>query len=514
MYPYNLGLKFYQLAEEHADKVCLMFSETEQYSFGEVNRLSNQIGKYLLSSDVRPQEVICMAGEKHLYTFATILACLKTGIIYSVFDQDSPSERLRRIFSKCEPKIIFYPDALPIGSLGASEFCKGLHWNSALKQKISQFPAENIDKSKDVTGDYSAYIMFTSGSTGIPKGAVMTHANVINLIEWSCATYKFGPGEVLTNLNPLFFDNSVFDFYSSFYSGATLVPFSKQEVTDPGAVIDKIERCRCTSWFSVPSLLIYLQTMRVFKPSNMSCIRRVIFGGEGYPKARLKTFFDLYKNRIELYNVYGPTECTCICSSYTVSEDDFSHLNGFLPLGRLNENYSYLIVDDNNRQLCQDEVGELCLMGPSVGKGYYNDSDRSRESFIQNPYNDHHQEIMYKTGDLVMVSSQDKKIHIMGRKDNQVKHMGYRIELEEVENAICSLKDIHQVAVVHAIVNELSQLVAFISSHSIVKEHDVRKQLQAVIPAYMMPTRYYFLDRLPTNANGKVDRKKLKDLYY
>src|SRR5262249_41380786 len=141
--------------------------------------------------------------------------------------------------------------------------------------------------------------------------AVMTHANVLNLIAWSRETYAITPDDVLTNVNPLYFDNSVFDLYSSLFNGACLVPFTRDEVRDPGRLVGKIDALRCTLWFSVPSLLIFLQTMRATDGTKLRSIRRFVFGGEGYPKARLRQLFEAYKGTAELHNVYGPTECTC-----------------------------------------------------------------------------------------------------------------------------------------------------------------------------------------------------------
>jgi D-alanine--poly(phosphoribitol) ligase subunit 1 len=280
--------------------------------------------------------------------------------------------------------------------------------------------------------------MFTSGSTGFPKGAVMTHANVANLIDWSRETFSITTDDVLTNVNPLYFDNSVFDFYSALFNGATLTPFSKEETSDPKLLVEKVDAATCTLWFSVPSLLMFLQTMRATDGKHLRSIRRFVFGGEGYPKAKLKSLFDTYANTSEFFNVYGPTECTCICSSYRVTQSDFDDLQGLPPLGHIAANFDYLIVD-----------GELCLLGPNVGLGYYNDPERTAQSFVQNPMNDKFIDIMYRTGDLVRLNPADGKLYIEGRKDNQIKHMGYRIELEEIEAALHCLDYVSEAAVLH-----------------------------------------------------------------
>jgi D-alanine--poly(phosphoribitol) ligase subunit 1 len=251
--------------------------------------------------------------------------------------------------------------------------------------------------------------------------------------------------------------------------------------------------------------------MRATRPENMRYIKRIIFGGEGYPKAKLKQLFDIYSHRIEFHNVYGPTECTCICSSYGVTEDDFRDLQGFLPLGSLIPNFDYLIVDEELMPVEPGQTGELILRGPNVGLGYYSDQERTQEGFIQNPCNDSYREIVYRTGDLAYFNPDDGRIWIVGRRDNQIKHMGYRIELEEIENALSCIDSVKHSAVVHCEIRGLSQIVAFIKSENgRADETEIRCRLQEIIPQYMVPTRFEFLDVLPKNANGKLDRKRLQ----
>src|SRR5262249_31131391 len=167
-----------------------------------------------------------------------------------------------------------------------------------------------------VAGSDPAYIMFTSGSTGVPKGAVIGHDNLLHFIGWTQTQYDFTPDDVHTHLNPLYFDNSVFDIYSTFFTGGELVPFDWNSLQDPAALAGRVRAMRCTVWFSVPSLLMYLQVMKVATRSHLGTLRKIVFGGEGFPKPRLKQLFDELNPAAELHNVYGPTECTCICSSY------------------------------------------------------------------------------------------------------------------------------------------------------------------------------------------------------
>lgn len=510
-YVRNLGQKFKQIAAEFAPKTAL-HTEAGPVTYAELDRLSDSVATTLMRFGVNLGDVVCIRGDKQLVNIASIIGALKCGATYSVFDPESPLERLHKIFERCAPQVVLTETDESLSGIRELGFnvlnLRELVSSSAIDhQSISE-------RLQNLTAGSPAYIMFTSGSTGFPKGAVMTHQNVLNLISWSREEYQFTPDDVLTSVNPLYFDNSVFDLYSSLFSGASLAVFDAATVRNPAKLLQLLDDFKCTSWFSVPSMLMYLQTVRALRQTSMKFMRRIIFGGEGYPKGRLKELYDLFSSRIAFYNVYGPTECTCICSSYTVSDGDFAELKGFLPLGsRMIANFEYLIVDEELNPLPPGQIGELVLRGPNVGLGYFRDPERTQAAFIQNPQHDNYREPTYRTGDLVFLNPGDGKIHITGRADNQIKHMGYRIELEEIENALSCISSVAQSAVIHCEIKGLSQLVAFVQSKETVDEIALRNELQKLIPNYMVPTRFEFREQLPKNANGKLDRKKLKADY-
>jgi D-alanine--poly(phosphoribitol) ligase subunit 1 len=509
MYEHNLGQKFKSIVHKFSESRAVI-SENESATFRQLDELSDNMAKCFLMSGLERGSVLCIAGEKRVQTIAAIIAAIKTGITYSVFDPDSPLSRLSKIFDKCAPQLILC-DAPKYNELKEAGF------KAARYSYFEQSTSCSIDLDKcisRVTATDTAYIMFTSGSTGIPKGAVMTHGNVLNLIGWSISTYSFDREDVLTNINPLFFDNSVFDLYSSLFSGACLALFDASTVREPSKLMRLLDEFKCTSWFSVPSMLIYLQTVRAINPESFAHIKRVIFGGEGYPKSKLKELFDRFNHRIDFYNVYGPTECTCICSSYKVELSDFADLRGFLPLGELAPNFDGIIVDSQLKLVPCGEVGELILRGPNVGLGYYRDPERTKANFVQNPTNNAYPEIVYRTGDLVYLNPEDQKLWIAGRADNQIKHMGYRIELEEIENSLSCIDMVAQAAVIHCEIRGLSSIVAFVVPHDAsLKEALLRENLEKLLPNYMIPTRFQFVSQLPKNANGKIDRKHLKSNY-
>lgn len=507
MYVYNLGLRFEAVARQRAAEVALWFGESETISYGALDRLANGAADWLEARGVAAGDVVCISGNKAPATYALMLGALKIGAPYCILDPETPPERLKKILATCQARLL-------VAEREFFDRCAGATGNVELadKEDCAGAGGEGARASPAVTGEQPAYIMFTSGSTGVPKGAVMTHANVLNLIEWARETYRIVPEDRLTNVNPLYFDNSVFDFYASLFNGATLVPFSKAETRDPRRLVSKVDSAKCTLWFSVPSLLIFLQTMKATDGVRLRSIRRFVFGGEGYPKAKLQKLFEAYPDA-EFHNVYGPTECTCICSSYRLSAADFEDAQGLPPLGAIARNFGFLIVDEEVQPLPAGGVGELCLTGPQVGKGYYNDPERTAAAFVQNPLNGHFREIMYRTGDLACVSPADGKLHIQGRRDNQIKHMGYRIELEEIESALHRLDYVDEAAALHTNARGLSRIVAVIASPGDVSADQVKRDLAAFIPEYMIPSAVHREAALPKNANGKVDRRRLAEDY-
>ncbi|MBS1490471.1 MAG: amino acid adenylation domain-containing protein [Bacteroidetes bacterium] len=509
-YCYNLGLAFNHIVERHPTKTALQFPNGSAYTFSVLHQYSNQMARFLLSSGLKPGHVVAIFNEKSIQAYALMLACLKTGIIYTNLDAASPWARLEKIINTCAPSAIFLEhtdDCLfqSIQNHSPSVALYKLH-DTLFSEKIGTQEKTHLAESAGITGNHPAYIMFTSGSTGFPKGAVMSHANVLNFIAWGQTTFDVTPHDIFTNANPIYFDNSVFDFYVSIFNGASLVPLGHDLVKQPKALVEAINQSGCTIWFSVPSLLVYLLTTKALSATDFKTVTRISFGGEGFPKNKLKQLFEMVGHRITLFNVYGPTECTCICSSYIISEKDFENMQELAPLGFLAPNFSYEIISADP---AHPDTGELALIGPCVGLGYYNDPDRTARSFVPNSKTAYHQ-IMYKTGDLVEKAA-NGYLHFRGRVDNQVKHMGYRIELEEIEAAFSTLSYVNEVGVIYEKLNaELGQIKAFVSvSKKEVDKNSVLNDLKQLLPSYMIPRVITLLEVLPKNANGKIDRKQL-----
>lgn len=505
IYHYTLASFFKEIADTHASMPALKYAE-QSYSYQKVAEDSSVLAGYLLKQNIKRGDVIALINSKNYVSYIIMLACLKIGVTYTNIDPDAPAEWFANIISTCKPKKIFTDSDVTENLVAGSHIAQVTIESAPNLQDLSAYHGHGfIEPAFD--GDAVAYIMFTSGSTGKPKGVAITQQSLIHFINWSVTRYAVRAGDVFANVSPMYFDNSVFDFYSALFSGACLAPINKRIVAAPQQLLAYVEQVGCTIWFSVPSLLIYLMTTKVLRKDSFAKLRVITFGGEGYPKVELKKLYDLYHDRITIINVYGPTECTCICSSYQITDKDFNDLNMLAPLGTINQNITYLILNEQGEPA---DTGELCLLGPNVAVGYYNDFERTAASFFYYTGHGYYQTRMYRTGDLV--KQQQGLLHFIGRKDNQIKHMGYRIELEAIEIAIGKIIGINEVAVVyHKSTSAYGKIVAFIGSHDkTINANFIKQNLKTVLPDYMMPNQCEFFDYLPKNANGKIDRVTLK----
>lgn len=506
---YNLGLAFGATAERHAHRAALRMPG-RIVTYAEILEMAEGLGELLLARGCMQGDVIAIAMNKGAVHYAVMLAALRLGIACVNVDPASPLARNSHIVTIAQPRLLFvesgaYQDAM-------DDLARACGVPSLLADTLGLQSLADHDRGRQqsliarVDGATIAYIMFTSGSTGIPKGVAVTHENVLHFIQWGQQRLAVSPDDNFANISPLYFDNSVFDFYLALFSGASLTPVERNLLTQPYALVSHVAAQQCTIWFSVPSLLIYLTAMKAMTAAALPGLRLIVFGGEGYPKPELKKLFDRFRAQAELVNVYGPTECTCICSAHSIADSDFNDMVGLPMLGKLNPNFDYRIVSDSDEDA---DTGELCLIGPNVAAGYFNDPERTAAAFFVLNAPRRFMKRMYRTGDIVRES--EGNLHFVGRKDNQIKHMGYRIELEEIELALARLSEVTQVAIVyHRKDAAYGKLVGFVATHSSVEEKDLLRRLGELVPDYMLPSRLILMGELPKNPNGKVDKQALK----
>jgi D-alanine--poly(phosphoribitol) ligase subunit 1 len=488
----NLGIRFNEISKKYKNNIALNFGNNEKYTYSELSLFSEKIVHLFKKFKISKDSVIAIESEKNIITFSIIIACWKTGVIYSFFDTDDNSERINKIIKILKPSKIF-------------TFKKRGIKNEYLlnKKKISNLKLQSLDTTFLKNKKINAYIMFTSGSTGFPKGVIISHANLAHFINWSKNTFSITQNSVLTNLNPLHFDNSVFDIYSSFLNGACLVPFKKEELYNSKKLVSKINFTKCEIWFSVPSLLNFLLEIGNTKDFSLIKIKKMIFGGERFPINSVRKILK-YLKKVQVYNVSGPTECTCICSVYKVTDKEIKNSNN-ISIGKINSYFNYKILNNSKK----NTYGELILEGPAVSAGYYNNSKDTKKNFFKskNTYG-------YKTGDIVKIIKKDN-LKIIGRIDNQIKFLGYRIELEEIENTIIKQYNIEECLISIKKINKFpyEKLICYITKKNIKKMNTNNLiELTKKLPYYMCPKEIIYIKKFKFNKNGKVDRNFYKSL--
>ncbi|MBB4284613.1 amino acid adenylation domain-containing protein [Roseospira goensis] len=510
-YIHSVGQRFAAVAAAAPARPALAFSDGRVLRYGDLAALSGQVAALLHHHGVRRDDAVALLLEKSPAAYAAMLGALHLGAPYVNLDRTSPAVRLARILDRCRPRVLLV-DAAPEPDLAVAARDLGIViLGPDVAGMAAAAPPLPADRATP-TGTTPAYLMFTSGSTGFPKGAVIPHAALLNLAAWAAETFALTPDDRLTNVNPLYFDNAVFDVYASLLTGACLHPFTRDETAEARALVKAVGAAGCTVWFSVPSMLMMLTTLRAIAPGDLAALRLVIFGGEGYPKPELRKLYDLLGGHARLVNVYGPTECTCICSAHAIGPADFSDGTGLATLGRLAPNFEPLILD-GDRPVAPGETGELCLRGPQVGLGYWRDPARTAAAFVPNPLHDRYPETIYRTGDLVRADA-DGRLWFRGRADNQIKHMGYRIELEEVDAALYAVAGVREAAAAYVRTRAAwGHIVAAVSGEPGLAEAGVVAALRARLPPYMVPDRVRVLEHLPKNRNGKISRPDVRALF-
>jgi len=508
---HNLNLLFQKVVERFGEKDALCF-ESRCYTYHQLNEDAQRCMWGLLHNKVYQRQVVALPATKSYEVYVALLAALRLGVPYSFYDTKSPLDRVLSQLEVLGDPLVVMDEAdgsLQRDTIQNQYHCHELSTVCKLDRTLEEFSSDSLQRVGDTT---IAYIMFTSGSTGTPKGVSISHGNLLYLISWIKEKVGVTAEDRLSGLNKQYFDNSVFDLYGSLFTGATLYPVADELLIDSASLFDYLEKQKISVWFSVPSLLVYHLSMAAKRVVALSSIRKILFGGEVFPKPSLKQLWEGYQGRpVELINVYGPTECTCICSMYPLKEEDFApeKMEQIAPLGEVSDYFSYAVVDQENRPVATGEVGELTLGGGAVGKGYWGREDLSEKVFVSNPSSPYLKDLYYKTGDLVREQACGQ-VEFISRVDYQIKHMGHRIELPEIESVVLAGADIVEACAVYKQIGSSGYIQLYY--HGAVEEEVVIALLEKKLPAYMRPRKIDKMDGLPKNKNGKIDRKKLGEL--
>lgn len=502
----HLWQAFLHVATERPDRPALVFAD-RVLDFRALQAAAERTAAWLASQGIGRGDIVAIQLPKRFETYAIWLASLRQGCPYVFVDPRNPAARTASILQRLKPRLfVSVTDAAnPHGSTLRLEAAEdGLDWLGTLPQAAP--PA-----AVALSGLDPAYVMFTSGSTGEPKGAVIPHQGVLSLMRWVREAVAPGPEARFSNLNPLHFDNAVFDLYGGLLNGFALVPVETGGSPNPAQWVRRLREGEADVVFAVPTLFQTLGRLKLLKPESLPA-KLFVFGGEGFPAGDLAEFHRRFAGHARLLNVYGPTETSCICSSIEIDSAALSAAGqGFPSLGRMHADFDHAILDEDARDVARGEAGELWIGGANVGLGYYANPDETNRRFRQDPRQWAYRSIWYRTGDLVR-EDEAGLLWFVGRVDNQVKIRGHRIELEEIDLAIESLDDVKRAVTVAVPGGDGPELrAAFVATRQ-VAEDEVRQHCLRTLPPYMQPARIMQVEILPQNANGKVDRKAVTRL--
>lgn len=501
-------------AGSHASAPAIRMS-SYSLSYGELETLSNQIARLLRDRGVTRLDRVCLFLPKSPLAIAAMLGVLKADCIYVPIDLASPPSRIAKIVAAADPAVAFVTEGTPSHHVDALHAERGFSSIEIVSLDVDELIA--VDSAPHVhanSSDDPAHILFTSGSTGDPKGVVVTHRNVASFIDWATSYFGMSAGERISGHPPLHFDLSTFDIYGSFAVGAELWLVPPEANLLPHELARFIEQSKLTQWFSVPSTMTYMAKFDALPAEGFEHLERVIWCGEVLPTPILRHWMERVP-QASFTNLYGPTETTIASSYYSVPQrpsDDTTPI----PIGVPCRGEELMILDESLVPAPPDAIGELYIGGVGVTRGYWRDEERTAAAFVPDPKATQSERRVYKTGDLCRLGH-DGLVYFVGRNDSQVKSRGYRIELGEIESALATLAVALESAVVAVGTDGFegtSICCAFVPA---VTHGEPAKALQhglrRLLPPYMIPTRWRAMPELPKNQNGKIDRRALKDLF-
>lgn len=433
-----------------------------------------------------------------------MLGTLAAGAFYTVLDTAQPPERLRRITDQLRPALLLTDAAHLEAAQALGTAAQIITWDAAAATAAD---AAQLDTAAAAVIDTDlAYVLFTSGSTGAPKGVAVPHRSVLAYSAWAVQTFGINEKTVLGNQTPFYFSMSVTDIYAALRSGACVQVLPKRLFSFPVQLLDYMTARAVNTIYWVPSAMGIVANWKALDYTALPPLHTILFAGEVMPTAKLNYWRGHYPAAL-FANLYGPTETTDICAYYTLNRD-FAD-DEPLPIGSACDNCGLLVLDTKTGQpAAPGEEGELCARGSFLAAGYYGMPEKTAERFCQNPAQPNYPEIIYRTGDLVRQNQRGELVYC-GRIDHQIKHMGYRIELGEIETAAFGQDKLESCACLYD--QNADKLVLFYQAKRDITEA-LRARLTARLPGYMCPAAYCRVKRMPQNANGKIDRAELKKL--
>lgn len=485
-------------AQKHPNKIVVE-DVINKCTYQELLNNAKRIGSALITFEV-PRKPVIVLMEKNTEALTTFMGIVYSGCFYVFISPEQPAARIRQILKVTQADcIITTNDHVKI--LSEIKYSgKLLEYNDIIKNEIAEESLQMIRQhSQDID---PLYCNFTSGSTGVPKGVLVSHRSVIDFMEYFPSIFHITEEDIIGNQAPFDFDVSVKDIYSTLKVGATMAIIPKSYFSIPMQLLDYLCERNVTTLIWAVSALCMITQLKGFTYKVPTKVNKVLFSGETMPIKHLK-LWQKYLPDADYVNLYGPTEITCNCTYYRIDRE--FELDEKLPIGKAFPNEKVFLLDKNNKEITEAEsTGELCVSGTALALGYYNNPEQTQKAFVQNPLNSSYIEPIYRTGDFAFYNKEGN-LCFAGRKDFQIKHMGHRIELEEIELIINSYPDIQRTCCIFDTVK--NRITAFYVGSMEAKQ--IQSKMRSSLPAYMIPTAFYSLPELPITANGKIDRKKL-----
>ncbi|HXQ73509.1 MAG TPA: amino acid adenylation domain-containing protein, partial [Pyrinomonadaceae bacterium] len=477
---------FEQQAERQPDAIAIVF-EDQEITYNELNRRAEQTARHLRSAGVGPETLVGVALDRSIEMVVALLGVLKAGGAFVSFDLTYPKERLDFMFEETRAPLVLTREFLADSVTSESPWL------------INHRDSENTDRL--------AYVFYTSGSTGEPKGILAQHSGVVNFLTFNAKTYQLGPDDTVLQLASPSFDASVRDTLGPLIAGARLVLVNDAEAKDPETLVSKMSEQRITCLLSVVPTLLSVLTDAARRAVNPPAhVRLILTSGESLPLAECTKARSAFGEDVVIVNQYGPTECTMTQTFYAVPRGEDA--TGSALAGRPIDNMQLYILDERLNLVPTGIPGDVYIGGVGLARGYLDHAAQTAEKFIPHPFKPGAR--LYKTGDLARFHH-NGQIELLGRADNQIKLRGLRIEPAEIEAALLAHESVREAAVIARDDGSGQRLVAYLvgTPEGVPTAPELREHLRHTLPEYLVPAVFVALDSLPLTPNGKVDRRAL-----
>jgi amino acid adenylation domain-containing protein len=510
-------------AKRYPDKDAVVCSD-ERITYRGLDEVTNKLAVVLNGNGVKRGDRVGIYINKSIPSIISIHGILKAGATYVPLDPNAPPSRLAYIIQNCGIKCLLtsskkieklyqmFPEENPLEVMVLTDDLanqKGKFSGKLIQWKEVLFYDESSLREIPTIETDLAYILYTSGSTGVPKGVMISHLNALTFVNWAYEAFSVNSEDRLSNHAPLHFDLSIFDIFVAFKAGATLGLVPEGISIFPIKMAEWIERNRISVWYSVPSALTMMVLQGKLDRYKFSNLHTIIFAGEVFPVKYLRQLMASITHA-KYYNIYGPTE-TNVITCYQVPKIPPDQIKP-VPIGRACANMEvFALTDDGKLVTRPSQEGELYARGSCVARGYWGDEEKTNKNFIVNPIQPHFNERIYNTGDLVTLDQEGNYL-FLGRRDHMIKSRGYRIELGDIEANLYNHPEVNEAAVI-AIADDLigNKIKAYIvlNNNKKVSSIDLKRFCSERMPKYMVPEIIEFRESLPKTSTGKIDKPTL-----